>query len=41
MQLHHERDQIVMTMRSNETQIRYGLFTVQYVSVREHEPCGI
>src|ERR1039458_7559411 len=41
MQLHHERDQIVRTMRSNETQIRHGLWTVQYISVREQEPCGI
>ena len=41
MQLHHKRDQIVMTMRGNETQIRYGLRTVEYVSVRQHEPCGI
>lgn len=41
MQLHHERDQIVMTLRSNETQIRHCLCIVQHVSVRKHEPLGI
>jgi len=40
-QLHHKRDQIIVTLRSNETQIRYGFRTVQHIGVREHEPCGI
>ena len=41
MQLHHERDQIVRTVGSNQAKIRYSLCTVQHISVREQEPCGI